>query len=157
MSSQPCKTPLVDLLREVPYEHRIGIEMIDSEGIVYGHHLFPIGKRAHQAADTIESLQQQLDDAAKRIRLLEYNREKDSEFAEYLKQQLAEAEEAAKLKDARIDWTVQDNGPSPETIGQARKDCSCCPECNDTPCEGALNWDGICERNRCTCEQEEVE
>lgn len=42
-----------------------------------------------------------------------------------------------------------------EVIKQANKECICCYECNDTPCEGALSYNNMCDRAGCSCEPED--
>ena len=42
---------------------------------------------------------------------------------------------------------------SEEIIEIAKKVCQCCPDCNDWPCEGSLNWDNHCEDNSCHCDE----
>lgn len=41
-----------------------------------------------------------------------------------------------------------------EVLHYARKECKCCPECNQWPCEGSVAWNGMCDRNPCDCEQD---
>lgn len=44
---------------------------------------------------------------------------------------------------------------SAEARNLAVLECICCFNCNDTPCEGSLNWDNRCERNGCSCDTDE--
>ena len=58
MSEQAYKTPLVDLLRNVPKDHRTEWPIQWAEnGAETGHALCPIGKLAHEAADRIAELE----------------------------------------------------------------------------------------------------
>lgn len=58
---QACETPLVDLLREIPKYHRTEWEtQWFEDGTPSGHAMCPIGRDAHRAADTIESLEKEL-------------------------------------------------------------------------------------------------
>ena len=52
---QAVQTPLQDLLRGVPRDHVLEIEMKDDEGRVYGHQMIPVGLYSHEAADKIDS------------------------------------------------------------------------------------------------------
>jgi hypothetical protein len=55
------------------------------------------------------------------------------------------------MSEALIKKAATMNTESTELIEQAKKDCKCCPDCNDWPCEGSLNWDGRCDMNQCDC------
>ena len=60
MSEQAEETPITDLLRGVPADHRTEWEIQwDESGNATGHSMCPIGHLAHRAADLIESLQQE--------------------------------------------------------------------------------------------------
>lgn len=60
MEHQPAKTPLVDLLRMIPKDFRGEWETQWSEdGTATGHAMHPVGREAHEAADRIESLEQE--------------------------------------------------------------------------------------------------
>ena len=58
MSEQAYKTPLIDLLRNVPKDHRTQWPIQWSEnGSEIGHAMCPIGRLAHEAADRIVELE----------------------------------------------------------------------------------------------------
>jgi hypothetical protein len=57
MSDQAQATPLVDLLRGVPKDHRTQYEsQWREDGSPTGHTLCPVGRLMHEAADEIERL-----------------------------------------------------------------------------------------------------
>lgn len=58
MSEQPSETPLVDLLRCIPKDHRTEweIQWDEETGNPTGHAMCPIGLHAHAAAAEIEQL-----------------------------------------------------------------------------------------------------
>ena len=62
--SKPQKTPLVDLLRQIPPNHRT------EWPIQGGHSLCPIGRLAQEAADKIEELEEELEEARNDSRFL---------------------------------------------------------------------------------------
>ncbi len=53
--NEAAQTPIQDLLRRVPRDHRIEIKKSEN-----CHHLIPIGRHAHEAADKIDELQTQI-------------------------------------------------------------------------------------------------
>jgi len=56
LTEQCCETPLSDLLRGVPFDHRISIPFqFAADGTETGHHMIPVGRHAHKAADALES------------------------------------------------------------------------------------------------------
>jgi hypothetical protein len=58
MSEQAKKTPLIDLLRDVPKDHRTQWPIQWSgDGWVSGHAMCPVGILAHEAADRIVELE----------------------------------------------------------------------------------------------------
>lgn len=58
MSDQAYKTPLIDLLRNVPKDHRTQWSIQWAEdGRETGHAICPIGRLAHEAADRIVELE----------------------------------------------------------------------------------------------------
>lgn len=68
MSDRPQKTPLVDLLRNVPKDLRAEWPIQWSEdGRETGHSMSPIGKHCHEAADRIAELKRQLAEALETI------------------------------------------------------------------------------------------
>jgi hypothetical protein len=51
-----AEAPLVDLLRDIPTDHRTGwVTQLDEAGNETGHAMCPIGNLAHKAADMIQS------------------------------------------------------------------------------------------------------
>lgn len=57
--------PIEELLRGIPQDHRICIPIQWAEGgMETGHHYIPVGRHAHQAADKILALREQLKDCS---------------------------------------------------------------------------------------------
>jgi hypothetical protein len=58
MSDKANKTPLTDLLRDVPIDHRTSWEsQWADDGTPTGHTMSPIGKLCHEAAERIAELE----------------------------------------------------------------------------------------------------
>jgi hypothetical protein len=63
MSEQPEKTPLIDLLREVPKDHKTEWEIQWGEdGWPTGHSMCPIGYLTHKAVDLLEAQAVEIDE-----------------------------------------------------------------------------------------------
>jgi len=74
--------PIEELLRGIPQDHRICIPIQWAEGgMETGHHYIPIGRHAHQAADKILALREQLKDCSavvdRQQEMLDRNQEKE--------------------------------------------------------------------------------
>ena len=58
MDTQCAETPLVDLLRGIPKDHRITVPMMwDEAGREIGHSMIPVGLLMHRAADELATAQ----------------------------------------------------------------------------------------------------
>jgi len=58
MDTQCAETPLVDLLRGIPKDHRITVPMMcDEDGREIGHSMIPVGHLMHRAADDLAAAQ----------------------------------------------------------------------------------------------------
>jgi len=74
MSEKPSKTPLIDLLMDVPEDYRGEWETQWSEdGTPCGHAMAPIGRYCHEAADRIKALEDENQDLNKIVRLSDYS------------------------------------------------------------------------------------
>jgi hypothetical protein len=60
---------LVDLLRDIPTDHRTGwVTQLDEAGNETGHAMCPIGSLAHKAADLIQSQKQRIAELEKEVK-----------------------------------------------------------------------------------------